>query len=445
MSRTPLPEPSSGFRPGDLVRLALAISFLVLIVLAIVRFRNPATWHWVRNIRSGDSAAQIFHNKEEAQAPVPGEPAESASPSKPAVEIFELGQFGLALAGATVTLTQTWAVQPLAVSLLSLDALAYATPILDAPLGSGPTKPSRLRYVLPPDRELLRGAQDREGFLVEPRELADNFVFRRARLDADARYHLISLVLEQARANREGFLQLLRQDALWNVPYELLCDKPHRYRGEVIGMQGTLVWVKRFPLERGGSGNLPEYIYHGVLEQGGSRHRPVWLLFTHLPDNMPPEKDWPRLFIHNATFIGYYLKVVGIEPPVEPPRSRASTKPQPARLYFPVLVGYTVELPPPPPGEDWISLLLLVTTIVGGIVLVSALALYIYYRSERRYLEKVAQVRERAAQRGPVVAEPRGLESSNFFLDNGEANINSNAPQPDNSPPSSPNGSSPQS
>lgn len=446
MSRRPLPEPSSGFRPGDLLRLALAISFMVLIILAIVRFRNPATWQWVRNVPSENTTPLSVGetNLPSTESETGSQASSGPSDVKPVVETYELGQLGLAIAGSTAPLTGGLASERLTVSLLSLEALAYATPIPGAPTPIPPAKPSRLRYVLPPDMELLRGARDREGFLVEPAEAADNPFFRRERLDADARYHLIALVLEQARAGGEGFLNNLHRDALWDVPYELLRDKPQRYRGEVIGVRGTLVWIKRFALERGGRDDLPEYIYQGVLEQDGLRTRPVWLLFTHVPSNMPPEKNWLGLFATDTSFVGYYLKVVEIESPPEPPRTRQTAKPRPARLYFPVLVGYTVELPPPPPGQDWSVLLMTALAIIGGIVLVSAVALYLYYRSERPYLQKMAQVRARVAQRGEVVEQEQPSEASSFRLENWNGSPSTTSaseetpPSSGDAPPSSP-------
>lgn len=444
MSRRPLPEPSSGFRPGDLLRLALAISFMVLIVLAIVRFRNPATWQWVRNVPQRDTSSQVpadSHPAETESPPsnIPGQPGGVGS----APEVFELGQLGVTLAAGTASLMSGQVGEHLAVSLLALEALAYATPVPKAHMTVTPPKPSRLRFVLTPDWEILRGARDREGFLVEPAEAADNPFFRQERQDANARYHLIALVLEQARGGPEGFLRQLHQDAIWNVPYELLRDKPQRYRGEVIGLRGTLVWVKRFALERGGSGGLPEYVYQGVLEQDGLRERPVWLLFTHLPDNMPPEKEWLNLFAAETTFVGYYLKVVGIEPPPEPPRARAANKPRPTRLYFPVLVGYTVELPPPPPGQNWFAVLLIVAGIVGGIVLMSAIALYFYYRSERPYLEKIAQVRERVARREEVAEPTEPFEPGPMLLENWNGNASDSSSGSKKMPPDGPAGNTP--
>ncbi|MCS7159514.1 MAG: hypothetical protein RMJ19_03510 [Gemmatales bacterium] len=447
MSRRPLPEPPSGFRPGDLIRLALAISFLVLIVLAIVRFRNPATWQWVRNVPQQDPAALSSSDASTSEPETPDrETSHSAeqAPSAP-LEVYELGQVGLIVAGGTAVLPGDWAVARWAVSWLSLDALAYATPVADPPLAVKPVPPSRLRYVLPPDAEILRGARDREGFLLEPSAAADNPLFRRERLDADARYHLIALVLEQARASGKDLLQRLHQDARWNVPYELLRDKPHRYRGEVIGLRGTLIWIKRFPLERGGTGGLPEYIYQGVLEQDGLRDRPVWILFTHLPEPAPPEKDWLRLFAPHTVFVGYYLKVVEIEAPPEPPRARPTNKPRPARLYFPVVVGYTVELPVPTRGEDWGTLLLTVVSIVGGIVFISAIALYFYYRSERPYMEKMAQVRERAAQRDEALIEPPERHPGAVSLELPNGNSNDVVLGPTDAPPDNSDGEAPRS
>jgi|GEM_PF-1484848 len=433
MARAPLPELSSGFRPGDLMRLLLAISFLFLLVLAIVRFRNPATWQWVRNIAPQDTSSEVEATSSDANR-TPFEPPISSEGTVglkgDALDpdtVYTLGQLGLLLAGSTVPATDSGATHSLIVSVIALDAeaLRYAQPVPGAvPI---PTRPSRVRHALAPDMSILRGARDREPFLIEHPADPNNLYLLSARQDADARYHLIQLVLEQARGGAEAFLQQLHLDARWGVPYELLRDKPRQFRGEVIGVRGTLVWIKRFALERGGQGMLPEHIYHGIVEQDGLRDRPVWILFTDLPPNFPPEKDWSRLFLSNTTFVGYYLKVVEIDAPPDP-RARAQTKPRPTKLYFPVLVGYRVELSSPPPQENWLALLGTVAAIVAGIVLIAAIALYFYYRSERPYLEKMAQVRQRVAQREQVSTgdtqaplQDFRLEDAGPVIDNGTA------------------------
>jgi hypothetical protein len=110
-----------------------------------------------------------------------------------------------------------------------------------------------------------------------------------------------------------------------------------------------------------------------------------------------------------------------------------------------VLVGYTVELPPPPPAENWFTLLLTVAIIVGGIVLVSAVALYLYYRSERPYLEKMAQVRQRAAQRGEIPTETTGTDASGFRIENWDSNSVGNGSLPQEPPRTSTEGPPPSS
>jgi hypothetical protein len=417
MARAPLPEPSSGFRPGDLMRLLLAISFLFLLVLAIVRFRNPATWQWVRNITPKDTSSQLEAPNESKQPPVePLIPSEAKDDELDPDTVYKLGQLGLLLAGSAVPPTDSGAIQPAIVSLIALvtEAFHYAQPV-PRPVPT-PTRPARVRHALAPDMSILRGARDREPFLIEHPADPNNLFLLSARQDADARYHLIELVLEQARGGGEAFLQQLHLDARWGVPYELLRDKPRQFRGEVIGVRGTLVWIKRFALERGGRGMLPEHIYHGILEQDGLRDRPVWILFTDLPPGFPPEKDWSRLFLSNTTFVGYYLKVVEIDAPPDP-RPRAQTKPRPTKLYFPVLVGYRVELSSPPPQENWLALLGTVAAIVAGIVLIAAIALYFYYRSERPYLEKMAQVRQRVAEREQVSVNDAQAPLQDFRLE----------------------------
>jgi hypothetical protein len=228
-----------------------------------------------------------------------------------------------------------------------------------------------------PQSEWLRGARDREPFLVEDPLDVDN---EKWRADADARYYLIELV---RRTKAQNLTAAARSD----VRHTALLEKPEEYRGELIHIEGELLWVKTFELKRAGTG-LP-HIYEGLIEAGG--RRPYWILFTELPAGFPPEDAWSRLSLHGVHFNGYFLKVLRTDNPE--PRLKAKF------LYFPVLVGKTVELPAPTPGWALRPLLWTILPVFGAIVVVVLVLSWLYRRGERRYLAKMEEVRQRARQR----------------------------------------------
>ena len=394
------------FRGGGLLRLLTLLVMLAFVLWAMARLGNPRAWRWLTG------------GGEPVPAPTAPDPAPPATaPTAPLINPFYrdmasraayfLGQLGTPLSTPGAY----------AAGAAGVEALEYVPPeTLEAP----PAVTTRRAPA--PDPRILRGAVDREAFLVDlPGEPPD--LRPRYRLDADARYHLIDLAWKTKAAD-------LAADSLRNVRYTALMERPDEYRGQIITIEGRLLWVRTFELKRSA---LPfDHIYEGVLEVD-TTDQSYWILFTDLPPNFPPAKQWTTLYLDNVRFSGYFLKVLRVE---RPPDSR--TKAQ--YVYAPVLVGHTVELPPPAPPPAWQDVLWTLAPVALGFILVALLALWLYRRSERRYLEKMAEVRRRIEARPPEHLspdsgpQPDGPIEHNIFVD---------APTPPaQQPPTTRNGSS---
>jgi hypothetical protein len=239
-----------------------------------------------------------------------------------------------------------------------------------------------------PDRQWLDGAIDREVFLDEDEFSPATDPKRR---DADARYHLLSLA-------KEATLAQLAADAKSNIRFTALLDKPREYRGEVVHVKGDLMWVQTFELQRPTPGM--EHVYQGLIVVPGTGQS-YGILFTDLPQHLPPERLWKRLYLRDATFDGYFLKVLKVALPAD--------KNNPARTgIVPVLVGKSPVLPEPPPRFDLVGTLTTLGLILAAVLILGTLALWLYRRSERRYQLKMAEVRARAQARPPSPPEANG-------------------------------------
>jgi hypothetical protein len=226
-----------------------------------------------------------------------------------------------------------------------------------------------------PERHWLAGAIDREIFLDED-ETAQELDPRRR--DANARYHLLALA-------REATLDQLANDAVSNVRYSALIEKPSDYRGQVLRIKGDLIWVRTLELKRVTPGM--DFVYQGliVVPSTGDSYG---ILFTDLPEHMPAQNLWTRLYLRDVTFDGYFLKVLRVELPAD--------KRNPARTgHIPVLIGHSPRLPPPPTQFDLYGTLITIGMILGVVLVLGTLALWLYRRSERNYQAKLAAVRSR--------------------------------------------------
>jgi hypothetical protein len=346
--------------------MTLAMMF-VFVLWAMGKAKNPRTWLW---LTGGRGAGDV---QPAPTGAVPGgEKQRPPSPPRgPSAEVrFYAGQLaGFLALGAEPTLT------PDGVRLRALGVLGQEH-VPEAPAAAEQPAAGQRAPVANP--EFLRGALDRREFLLENPADPDNVLYAR---DADARYYLLELARDANPAD-------LAADARRDVRYTALLEKPQDYRGQVIHVQGDLLWVTHFELKRSVPG-LP-HVYQGLLlaEPTG---RPVWLLFPELPPGLPPEAQWSRLYLNGVRFDGYFLKVLRAEDPKEKGK----------QLYFPVLVGRTLTLAAPAvemeTGLSWPFVLI----VGGGILGVFAMAAWLYRRSERRYEAKLARLRAQAESARP--------------------------------------------
>lgn len=253
---------------------------------------------------------------------------------------------------------------------------------------AGP-KPPQERLSIDPDRDLLKGAADRQPFLVDnPHSLLPHDLERR---DKDARYAL----LRNAEMSLEGSLFT---DARHDVRYSDLLTRPNDYRGEVIYLRGDLLWIKPMELKHPEMGL--KSCYQGLIT-AGHPDRAYWLLFTKLPPGMPDAKDWGTLYLPNVEFAGYFYKILSVEP------AKGETEPR----YLPVLVGQTLRVPvPKPPTDDLAYVLGVFLAAAVPVVLIGLFAWWWYRRSDRQLLEKMAQVRQRVASRDEAAVEQLGQD-----------------------------------
>lgn len=224
---------------------------------------------------------------------------------------------------------------------------------------------------------LLNGAADNEGFLVEDSADPEN-VFFKSRRDADARYYLIYLA---GQAPPGGLVAEALRGESTARSFVVLRQQPDRHRGQVIHIQGELRRVVHFPMRREVPG-VPK-VYQGWVTFGSAKYT-YCILFTGLPPNFPPERDWGRMSLP-IEFDGYFLKTL-----------KAGDDKEKAYLC-PVLVGKTVKITASRSGLGWWQIVAAIGVGLLGTIVFFSVAMWIYRRSERRYAEKIAELRGRRA------------------------------------------------
>jgi hypothetical protein len=364
MADQPPPPVYRVFRTRDLVRLVLLLTMMGLVVFGMVRLGNPKTWQWVRNLE---------------KRPATPEPTQPVAPRPPPPLDLEL-ESRLRFLALQFAVPSTPFVNPASFDLSYLCILQLE----HVPLPRRPDPVARAdRSSLAPELNTLRGAAQRQGFLSAPKGERNNFFFQHARQDEDARNHLIALA--QAQTDRQ-----IAADGRSDIRYSALMQRPEDYLGEVITVEGELLWLTIFevpPVDP----QLPQFVYQGLIE-AGDRNKVYWVLFIDLPPGLPPEKEWKSVYLRGVKFSGYFHKVVGHAAPPDP-RDPSRTKDQ--MVYTPVLIGKVVTVPPAHPGTDWRNVLLTIVVVFGIALVVGTLALWLYYRSERPYEAKIAQLRAR--------------------------------------------------
>ncbi len=364
-------------------RIVVRVLSLTLMALftvwAIWKARKPETWEWV---------GQAPQPRAERQAP-----KDDGGRTKDLLPAFEEpvpNQLYFEQLGGLLAITPMPTLAPGSLDLRFLAVVSYehATPI-ERPV---PREPRIAGRKAPePELSILSKAVDRERFLRPEDE-----VNRRARGDADARYHLIELA---SLARPED----LAADALQNVRYDHLINEPGRFRGQVIHIEGSLRRVDRFEMAEPPPG--VKECFQGWLVAGRPDREQIYcVLFTDLPPGFPPEKDWLQHILSGAKFDGYFLKVLR----AEDSRDRRGRP-------VPVLVGRTVTPPPAVPAEEranWLSLGVTAVFIVA--VFVCLVAVLLYRRGDRRMAERLNALRDRARLSSPGSEDPARPAASEF-------------------------------
>ncbi|HMP16252.1 MAG TPA: hypothetical protein PKD72_04455 [Gemmatales bacterium] len=232
--------------------------------------------------------------------------------------------------------------------------------------------------------KVLDGAQDMEPFLSpNPVAIPEMQLSAKAEKDAEARYHLLQL-------SRDANPGALEADARTDFRYRALAQKPHEYRGELIKIRGDLISLGE-PMELQRKVPGMDICYVGLIASEQADHQYL-ILFTDLPEGLPPMKEWSKLYIRNIEFSGYYYKVAKF--------TRAEGK---IRTWMlPVLVGKTVQLPAQTnEGMEWFNLITVYLAMAIPVIF-TALILPRYFRSSDKahecLMQEYRQRRERRIQ-----------------------------------------------
>jgi hypothetical protein len=361
LTRNKKPTPPPLLASRDAVRLLAALSMMVFLLWAMKRTGDPHMWSWVENV-----------NRKPEPAPSATE-EKAQSPAKTDVSYAQ--QACITQAVGLLALIPNPCVPPARIgpAISTVSSFEYLPwPELPTPQA---VRQGAARHAPVPSAEILSLAIDNKGFLTDdPDEV--NYANALRKGDADARYHLLELAVD-AR------LEDLAQDARSDVRHSALLRKPNDYRGQVIHVQGQLRWLRTFELSRDSIPGV-KFVYEGLITAGPDAY---WVLFKDLPKGMPPASEWNKLYVHDATFNGYFLKVL-------------LTKDEKTNrtVEFPLLVGRALELPPVAEGKSFSSGFWTLAIIVAGAALVLGLVFWLHTVGERRYAARLAAVRERAKQ-----------------------------------------------
>ncbi|MFT3880183.1 MAG: hypothetical protein QM703_11050 [Gemmatales bacterium] len=188
----------------------------------------------------------------------------------------------------------------------------------------------------------------------------------KAQLDAQARYHLLTLA-------KDAVPHALESDGRTDIRYSALLQKPHVYRGEVVRIQGDLIWLSE-PMEI--HGKLPgiEVVYQGLMADDQTGHQ-FLVLFMDLPPGMPKnQSQWSQLYLRNVLFSGYFYKVVKY------------TNSKGKSWMLPVLVGKSPILPDVV-GEstDWFNLFTIFLAMAIPVVLIALIVPRYFKKSDAEH------------------------------------------------------------
>ena len=357
------------FQARDVVRLIMLAVVIVFMVFAIHKASDPGMWQWVRIFGKQPVGVEGAGDEESAKAKQPSQ-----------AELLEMQLNAGRAAGFLSAFTQP------SLNPFSVDAAVAGTVHLEqVPLPEHVVKRAVGNRKAPfPNLQILAGALDRQRILLDDpiKTVADpddrkNEQFR---LDADARYHLLQ-VAHDARPED------LAADARQDFRYSALREKPADYRGDIVHIEGDLLWVQHFEL-KSPERKIPglDHAYQGAITVGAP-DRGYWILFTDLPPNFPAESEWGKLYRHGVKFDGYFLKVLMIDHPKDKGKV----------LYVPLLVGKTVHLPAGPTG-GWEFPLWPTIYALSGVLFLVLVVGYFYRKHERAYALRLAATRKRAQE-----------------------------------------------
>lgn len=251
------------------------------------------------------------------------------------------------------------------------------------------TQPRRTPF---PDTEVLRGAVDREGFLVENEGLLlPQPKNERMRQDADARYHLLLLAATTPA-------EWLAADATTPLNHAQTLAEAPAIRGALCRVTGDLIAVAPLELKRDAVAGL-QHAYQGVVTLADARER-VLVLFTEWPKTWPPAKELSPQLPLKIELPGWFLKVGRVTSPSEAH----------APLELPVVVGRLPRVLPTPPAPTadlpWVFAIM-----AGPVLLLLAGAWWWHRRLDRPYQARLAAARERLNEHERQQME--SLENSN--------------------------------
>ncbi|HQR09219.1 MAG TPA: hypothetical protein PLN21_20525 [Gemmatales bacterium] len=244
---------------------------------------------------------------------------------------------------------------------------AIATDPVSTSTAQVPVTDPKTRRAPFPHLKTLEGVADEERFLIPAADaLPEMQASAKAQLDAQARYHLLTLA-------KDAIPHSLESDGRTDIRYQALIQKSGEYRGEVVRIQGDLISLGE-PMEV--HGKLPgiEIAYLGLMTDDQPNHQYL-VLFTDLPPGIPKDQSqWSRLYLRNVQFSGYFYKVTKYTNTIG------------KSWMLPVLVGKSPILPVVV-GEttDWFNLFTIFLVMAIPVGLIVLIVPRYFRKSDARY------------------------------------------------------------
>lgn len=297
------------FQPGELMRLASLVTMLGLIVLLMIRFRDPGMWRWLAGDEGPEGVAQpTAEETASLPASAPGQP-------RPGVPLSAEKPPGETVSAVPAASSGQSAPPPSQVAQAETPA---AQPVLEP---AGPTD---------------QDPEEWEAF-EEERQALEDFTF------------FIQ------REEMEAYDRLVR----WSVrqPFEVLWERAHREGRPVVfndflqarnTLRGKLVYLD-LHLRR--VLKMPEKTRDGfqLYEAWGFTHQSGGWLYSMVLVDLPPGLREGDLQEH-VRAVGYFLKLISYH--------SALSKPGERPLYAPVIIGRAIRVqsPAPVPSEtEWLA------------------------------------------------------------------------------------------